>query len=91
MSARPVAVETESAELAASDAPLAAFDDEQVLRLCWLRSTVVAERYLVLPGQPCPDHQACRRLAFALWLRCTRRLTEDHLTCPPTPNTGRSL
>jgi hypothetical protein len=82
-----VPVEAEPATLATSDAPLGSFNDEQVLRLCWLRSTVVAERYLVASGQPCPDHQACRRLAFALWLRCTNRLSEGHATCSTTPDT----
>ena len=41
-----------------------------------IRITVAAERHLVSSGKPCPDHQACRRLAFARWLFTTGRLTE---------------
>jgi hypothetical protein len=53
------------------------FDGETCLRLCWLQITGLAERSLVPRGQPCPDHQACRRLAFALWLCCSRRLSDN--------------
>src|SRR5207247_3715493 len=35
----------------------------------WLSGTVAAERHLVSIDEPCPDHEQCRRLAFALWLR----------------------
>ena len=52
------------------------FSQDEIRRLYWLRCTFVAEQHLVPWGQPCPDHQACRRLAFALWLRCTGRLSE---------------
>jgi hypothetical protein len=77
--------------LAAGASILAPLSEPQILRLCWLRITVVAERYLVASGQPCPDHRACRRLAFALWLRCTNRLSEDDVTYPITPERGGSL
>jgi hypothetical protein len=42
-----------------------------------IRITMAAERHLVARAEPCPDHQACRRLAFARWLRLTARITED--------------
>jgi hypothetical protein len=46
-------------------------------QLLWLKATVVAERQLVGPQQPCADHHACRRLAFALWLSATGRVFEN--------------
>jgi hypothetical protein len=51
------------------DPLLEPFTDDECLRLGWLQITVIAERSLVPRGQPCPDHHACRRLAFALWLQ----------------------
>ena len=62
----------------AGDAPAIAdpFTREELRRLIWLRGTIAAERHLVPPDQPCPEHQACRRLAFALWLYATHRLSE---------------
>jgi hypothetical protein len=42
-----------------------------------IRITVAAERHLVARAETCPDHQACRRLAFARWLRLTERTTEE--------------
>ncbi len=56
------------------------FSEDEIRRLYWVRGTFVAEQHLVPWGQPCPDHQACRRLAFALWLRCTGRLSETGLS-----------
>jgi hypothetical protein len=38
---------------------------------------MAAERHLVACAEPCPDHQACRRLAFARWLRLRARIRED--------------
>jgi len=70
-----VAAELSSPALAAVRGLLAPFSDDEVRRLYWLKLTWIAERHLVPPGQPCPDHQACRRLAFALWLRSTGRLS----------------
>ena len=52
------------------------FTDDEQHRLRCLLVTAAAERYLVPPGQPCPDHQACRRLAFARWLHISRRLSD---------------
>lgn len=75
--------EIHSLSLAASRRLLDRFSDDEIRRLYWLWGTVVAEQHLVSPGQPCPDHQACRRLAFALWLRCTGRLSEAD--APHTP------
>jgi hypothetical protein len=47
-------------------------------RLYWLRATVVAEHHRLGGDQrPCSDHQACRRLAFALWLRCRGSLSDE--------------
>jgi hypothetical protein len=66
----------------ASDSLLAPFDEEEIVRLYWLHSTVVAERHLVPRGEQCQDHQACRRLASALWLRCTGRLSEEPKRVP---------
>jgi hypothetical protein len=60
------------------DPLLEPFTKDEIRRLWWLRSVFVAERFLVPRGQPCPDHQACRRLAFALWLRCSGRLSDDY-------------
>jgi hypothetical protein len=54
------------------------FSEDEVRRLYWLRATVIAERHrLGSAQQACFDHQACRRLAFALWLRCRRSLNEE--------------
>ena len=52
------------------------FTADELCRLIWLRGAVAAERHLVSLDQPCPEHQACRRLAFALWLYATHRLSE---------------
>ena len=72
----PTPAEIDWTALATSRELLEPFSDDEIRRLYWLRSTVVAEWHLAPPGQPCPDHQACRRLAFALWLRCTGCLSE---------------
>ena len=65
---------------------LACFTESEIRRLVWLRGIVAAERHLVPIDQPCPDHEQCRRLAFALWLRVTDRLSElSELECPPVP------
>src|ERR1700687_4573548 len=55
---------------------LACFTESEIRSLVWLRGTVAAERHLVPIDQPCPDHEQCRRLAFALWLRVTEHLSE---------------
>ena len=68
--------ELDSPSPATSRHLLEPFSDDEIRRLYWLRGTVAAEQHLVSPGEPCPDHQCCRRLAFALWLRCTGRLSE---------------
>ena len=60
------------------DPLLEPFTEDQCVRLCWLQITVLAERHVVPHGQPCPDHQMCRRLAFALWLRCSLRISDDN-------------
>ena len=75
-------MELEAASLArvAGSDLLALFSPDQVRRLSWRKATRAAERHLVAPGQPCPDHQACRRLAFVHWLRCTGRLSETDLS-----------
>jgi hypothetical protein len=52
------------------------FTEDELRRLIWLRGAIAAERHLVPHDQPCPEHQACRRLAFALWLYATHRLSE---------------
>ena len=59
------------------DPLLKPFTGEACLRLCWLRITINAERSLVPRDRLCSDHQACRRLAFALWLRCSGRLSDN--------------
>jgi hypothetical protein len=66
-------------QASARDSPASAdlFAPDELRRLVWLRGVVAAERHLVPPDQPCPGHQACRRLAFALWLRVTHRLSES--------------
>ena len=66
---------------------LACLTENEIRRLVWLSGTVAAERHLVPIDQPCPDHEHCRRLAFALWLRVTERLSEvtdlDRHSTPP--------
>ena len=68
--------------------PLACFTESEIRPLVWLRGIVAAERHLVPFDQPCPDHEQCRRLAFALWLRVTDRLSElsesECASAPPT-------
>ena len=68
---------------------LACLTENEIRRLVWLSGTVAAERHLVSIDQPCPDHEHCRRLAFALWLRVTDRLSEvtdaARQSTPPTP------
>ena len=68
---------------------LAYLTEHEIRRLVWLSGTVAAERHLVPVDQPCPDHEQCRRLAFALWLRVTDRLSEvidaDRQSTPATP------
>jgi len=76
-----VPAEVQAPALAPTRRLLESFSEDEIRRLYWLRGTFVAEQHLVPWGQPCPDHQACRRLAFALWLRCTGRLSEIDLSC----------
>ena len=56
---------------------LACLTENEIRRLVWLRGIVAAERHLVPIDQLCTDHEQCRRLAFALWLRCSGRLSES--------------
>jgi len=67
---------------------LACLTENEIRRLVWLSGTVAAERHLVSIDQPCPDHEQCRRLAFALWLRVTDRLSE--VTDPARQSTPRA-
>src|SRR6266540_478782 len=53
------------------DLPL---NEDELSRLRCLQMTAAAERHLVGQAQPCPDHEVCRRLAFARWLHTTGRL-----------------
>lgn len=53
------------------------FTRDELLRLMSIEATMAAEQYLVPLGQPCADHEACRRLAFGLWLCLTRRIAEN--------------
>jgi hypothetical protein len=58
-----------------SDSP---FSVDELRRLYWLRATVVAERHRLGGGlRACSDHQACRRLGFAVWLRCRGSMSEE--------------
>ena len=52
------------------------FTPHELSRLMAVEATMAAEQYLVPLDQRCPDHQACRRLAFGLWLRLTQRVAE---------------
>jgi len=70
-------VEVEPGSLSATRRLRESFSGDEIRRLYWLKGTVVAEQHLVPPEQPCTDHGACRRLAFALWLYSTGRLSED--------------
>jgi hypothetical protein len=58
-------------------AALEDFTSEEITRLVWVRATRLAESYLVPANERCAHHDACRRLAFALWLRCTNRIGES--------------
>ena len=62
----------------ARDTPAIAdpFTKDELRRPIWLRGAIAAERHLVPHDQPCPEHQACCRLAFALWLYATHRISE---------------
>jgi hypothetical protein len=51
------------------------FTDAELWRLMWVEATLAAERVLVPPDEPCPDHRACRGVAFGLWLRRTGRIS----------------
>jgi hypothetical protein len=53
------------------------FSEPELWRLMWVEATLAAEQYLVAADEPCPDHVACRRLAFGLWLRLTGRVSDD--------------
>ena len=53
------------------------FTPHELSRLMAVEATMAAEQYLVPIDQRCPEHQACRRLAFGLWLRLTRRVAES--------------
>ena len=52
------------------------FTPHELSRLMAVEATMAAEQYRVPLDQRCPDHQACRRLAFGLWLRLTQRVAE---------------
>ena len=56
--------------------PDASLTPDQLRQLTWVHATDVAERHLVPLDQACLEHQACRRLAFALWLRVSDRISE---------------
>ena len=71
----PMDTPTEHA-LGATDAALRVFTQGELSLLMSVEATMAAERYLVPLGERCPDHQACRRFAFGLWLRLTRRVGE---------------
>ena len=66
---------------AANPAPVVARELTDALftedeRLICVHATAAAELHLVPLDHPCPDHQACRRLAFAR-LRVAARLAES--------------
>jgi hypothetical protein len=48
-------------------------EQRQLMRV---QAIAAAERHLVPLNRPCGDHHACRRLALALWLCATGRLSE---------------
>jgi hypothetical protein len=54
------------------------FTPDELSRLMAVEATIAAEQHLVPLDQRCPDHQACRRLAFGLWLRLTQRVAESN-------------
>ena len=62
------------AELASTRMPLTDDEQHQLMRV---QAIAAAERQLVPLDRRCSDHQACRRLAFALWLCATGRLSES--------------
>ena len=69
-------VATHSSSAGRPQLPEGPFTEDELRRLIWLQATVAAEHHLVPRGEPCGDHQACRRLAFARWLGVTGRLVE---------------
>ena len=80
----PAPTPTEATRCAV-DAALHVFTQLELSRLMSVEATLAAEQYLVSTGQPCADHQACRRLAFGLWLRLTRRIAEEIDRCADFP------
>ena len=54
----------------------ALFTEDEPWRLICVHAAAAAEFHLVPLDHPCPDHQACRRLAFAR-LRVAARLAES--------------
>jgi hypothetical protein len=53
--------------------------EKEYVLLEHVQLTAAAERHLVSAGTACPDHDACRRLAFARYLFLSRRLPGDDL------------
>jgi hypothetical protein len=67
-----------SSEVVPDAAGAGRLTNDEIRDLNLVMLTAAAERHLIGLGQPCGDHQACRRLAFALWLRTTGRLSEGN-------------
>lgn len=64
------------APVVARELPNALFNEDERWRLICVHATAAAELHLVPLDHPCPDHQACRRFAFAR-LRVAARLAES--------------
>jgi hypothetical protein len=66
---------TISSDTSASEFPHASnLCDDELARLQYVQLTAAAEQHLVSIGSSCPDHDACRRLAFARFLYLTHRV-----------------
>ena len=48
-------------------------NEDELRRLSWLQGTLAARTHLERQGLP-SDSDACRRLAFGLWLKASGRL-----------------
>jgi hypothetical protein len=61
------------AELSSTRSSLTRDEQRKLMRV---QAIAAAERHLVPLDRACVDHQACLRLAFALWLCASGRLSE---------------
>ena len=71
-------IESDAASSAGPALPNASIvTSRELALLAYVQLTAAAERHLLSIGAECPDHQVCRRLAFARFLHLRGRLTEQ--------------